>query len=495
MKQDGEPLGDVALPPWAKGSPEEFIYRNREALESEYVSSNLHHWIDLVFGYKQRGKPAMEAANIFYYLTYEGAVDLENMDDMLQKSSIEDQIANFGQSPIQIFRKKHPRRGPPIPIAHPLYFAPASIALTSIVSSTASPPSAIVFIGLLDSNIVLVNQGLTLSVKLWLTTQLQTGGNFTFSGSQEPFFGIGSDVLPPRKLGTPLAENIEFGRQCLATMQVLNENYLISCGNWENSFQVISLNDGKIVQSIRQHKDVVSCVAVSSDGSILATGSYDTTVMVWHAYRGRFTERRSRTLQTDFPRKDHVIIESPFHILCGHDDIITCLFVSAELDIVISGSKDGTCIFHTLREGTYVRSIQHPFGSPLSKLVVSPHGRLVVYAESDLSLHMYSINGKHVASSESNGRLNCIELSSSGDFLVCAGDQGQIILRSMHSLDVVKKYEGVGKIITSLAVTPEECFLAGTKDGSLLVYSIENPLIRRGSSLTRNNKSKNSVTG
>ncbi|KAM0841856.1 hypothetical protein ACQ4PT_058739 [Festuca glaucescens] len=261
VKQDGELLGDVALPPWAKGSPEEFIHINREALESEYVSSNLHHWIDLIFGYKQRGQPAVEASNIFYYVTYEGAVDLENMDDMLQKYAIEDQIANFGQTPIQIFRVKHPRRGPPIPIAHPLYFAPQSITLTSSVSSTISHMSAVLFIGLLDGTIVLMNEGLILSEKLWLTTRMQLGGNFTFSGPQENFFGVGPDVISPRKIGTFLAENVKLGRQFLATMQINSEKYLILCGNWENSFQIISLCDGRIVQSIRQHKDVVGCVA------------------------------------------------------------------------------------------------------------------------------------------------------------------------------------------------------------------------------------------
>ncbi|XP_057986936.1 BEACH domain-containing protein B isoform X2 [Hevea brasiliensis] len=494
VKQDGEPIGDVCLPPWAKGSPELFISKNREALESEYVSSNLHHWIDLVFGYKQRGKPAVEAANIFYYLTYEGAVDLDTMEDELQRSAIEDQIANFGQTPIQIFRKKHPRRGPPIPIAHPLHFAPDSINLTSIVSGTSYPPSAVLYIGILDSHIVLVNQGLTLSVKLWLTTQLQSGGNFTFSSLQEPFFGVGSDVLSARRIGSPLAENIELGAQCFATMQTPTENFLISCGNWENSFQVISLNDGRIVQSIRQHKDVVSCVAVTADGSILATGSYDTTVMVWEVLRVRGTEKRVRNTQTELPRKEYVIAETPFHILCGHDDIITCLYVSAELDIVISGSKDGTCVFHTLREGRYIRSLRHPSGSALSKLVASRHGRIVFYADDDLSLHLYSINGKHLATSESNGRLNCVELSGCGEFLVCAGDQGQITVRSMNTLDIVKKYNGVGKVITCLTVTPEECFLAGTKDGILLVYSIENPQLRK-TSAPRNVKSKLSATG
>ncbi|KAG5612800.1 hypothetical protein H5410_024081 [Solanum commersonii] len=493
VKQDGEPIGDICLPPWAKGCPEEFVSKNREALESEYVSSNLHQWIDLVFGYKQRGKPAVEAANIFYYLTYEDAVDLDTMDDELQRSAIEDQIANFGQTPIQLFRKKHPRRGPPIPIAHPLRFAPGSINLTSMASCASSCPSATLYVNVLDSNIVLVNQGLSMSVKTWVTTQLQSGGNFTFSSSQDPFFGIGSDILPPRKIGSPLAENIELGAQCFGTLSTPSESFLITCGTCENSFQVISLTDGRMVQSIRQHKDVVSCISVTSDGSILATGSYDTTVMIWEIVRIRTSEKRVKHTQAEVPRKDCIIAEAPFHILCGHDDVITCLYASIELDIVISGSKDGTCVFHTLRDGRYVRSLRHPSGSPLSKLVASRHGRIVLYSDDDLSLHLYSINGKHISSSESNGRLNCLELSSCGEFLVCAGDQGLIIVRSMNSLEIVGKYNGIGKIVTSLTVTPEECFIAGTKDGSLLVYSIENPQLRK-TSILRNSKSKASMT-
>lgn len=35
----------------------------RDALESEYVSQNLHLWIDLIFGYKQNGEEAEKADN------------------------------------------------------------------------------------------------------------------------------------------------------------------------------------------------------------------------------------------------------------------------------------------------------------------------------------------------------------------------------------------------------------------------------------------------
>lgn len=110
VKQDGTVIGDVVLPPWAS-SAEEFVRINRLALESDYVSEHLNEWIDLVFGYKQRGTEADMADNLFYHLTYEGAVDLERIDDKVTKQGIEAQIANFGQTPAQLFPSKpHPRR-------------------------------------------------------------------------------------------------------------------------------------------------------------------------------------------------------------------------------------------------------------------------------------------------------------------------------------------------------------------------------------------------
>ncbi|KAK4411314.1 BEACH domain-containing protein C2 [Sesamum angolense] len=78
--QLGEKLGSVRLPPWAE-NPVDFVHKHRMALESEHVSEHLHEWIDLIFGYKQRGKEAIQANNVFFYITYEGTVDIDKILD------------------------------------------------------------------------------------------------------------------------------------------------------------------------------------------------------------------------------------------------------------------------------------------------------------------------------------------------------------------------------------------------------------------------------
>ncbi|KAK7551537.1 hypothetical protein IWX49DRAFT_286142 [Phyllosticta citricarpa] len=107
----GERINDVVLPPWAKGDPEIFIAKHREALESPFVTQNLHKWIDLVFGYKQQGDAAIEATNVFHYLSYHGAKNLDLIDDPVERLATIGIIHNFGQTPHQVFQKAHPSRG------------------------------------------------------------------------------------------------------------------------------------------------------------------------------------------------------------------------------------------------------------------------------------------------------------------------------------------------------------------------------------------------
>lgn len=81
-------MEDLNYPEWAK-DPEDFIKKHRAALESDYVSRNLHHWIDLVFGYKLSGDPAIQSMNVV----------LENDSNQPSRSGF-----------VQLFSDPHPYR-------------------------------------------------------------------------------------------------------------------------------------------------------------------------------------------------------------------------------------------------------------------------------------------------------------------------------------------------------------------------------------------------
>ncbi|KKA27601.1 hypothetical protein TD95_001437 [Thielaviopsis punctulata] len=106
----GTPVDHVELPPWAHGDPKVFIQKHREALECPYVSQHLHAWIDLIFGYKQRGEAAVESMNVFHWQSYEGASNLDDIEDLQEKRIAAGVIHNFGQTPKMVFARPHPVR-------------------------------------------------------------------------------------------------------------------------------------------------------------------------------------------------------------------------------------------------------------------------------------------------------------------------------------------------------------------------------------------------
>lgn len=75
----GEKVGDLELPRWATDA-QDFVQKLAEALESPLVSAKLHRWIDLIFGYRSRGRKAEEANNVFHYLTYDDLCATHDMN-------------------------------------------------------------------------------------------------------------------------------------------------------------------------------------------------------------------------------------------------------------------------------------------------------------------------------------------------------------------------------------------------------------------------------
>ncbi|KAF8560767.1 hypothetical protein P879_11555 [Paragonimus westermani] len=85
-------MPDLSLPSWCP-NPDEFIKYHSSLLESESVSSRLHHWIDLTFGYKLIGKAAVEAKNVH--------LELAGSQSTPRRSGV-----------VCIFRTPHPHRIP-----------------------------------------------------------------------------------------------------------------------------------------------------------------------------------------------------------------------------------------------------------------------------------------------------------------------------------------------------------------------------------------------
>ncbi|KAM4705340.1 neurobeachin-like protein 2 [Rhinophrynus dorsalis] len=487
-------VDDVVLPKWAT-SREDFIYKHRKALESENVSLHLHEWIDLIFGYKQRGTAAVEALNVFYYCTYEGVVDLDAVPDETERKALEGIISNFGQTPCQLFKEPHPPRLTAEHAARRLsrmdtyspnvfenlselksFFVEGMMEGIPLVLTVVPKSQAHSFMtqGYPDVLVTVSANGL-LGTHGWLPYDKNISNYFSFT--KDPTV---SNMKTQRYLSGPFALGAELSSRTLVVSH--DAKLLFSGGHWDNSLRVTSLSKGKVIGHITRHIDVVTCLALDLCCIHLISGSRDTTCMIWQVLQqGGFSCGLS---------------PKPVQVLYGHEDEVTCLAISTELDMAVSGSKDGTVLVHTIRRGQFMRCIKPPCESSLpltiSQLVVGLEGQIIFQStiegrtslKDKFALHLYTVNGKHLSTVPLDEQVTALCITR--EFLVLGTMQCSLQIRDLQGLNPAVSPLPMKVPVHCVSVTKENShILVGLEDGKLIVVGAGQPLEVKTGQFTR----------
>ncbi|XP_036880518.2 lipopolysaccharide-responsive and beige-like anchor protein isoform X1 [Manis javanica] len=468
VMDDGTVVSDVELPPWAKTS-EEFVRINRLALESEFVSCQLHQWIDLIFGYKQQGPEAVRSLNVFYYLTYEGAVNLNSIADPLLREAVEAQIRSFGQTPSQLLIEPHPPRGSAMQVS-PLMFTdqaqqdvimvlkfPSNSPVTHVAANTQP--------GLGTPAVITVTANRLFAVNKWHSLPAHQG-----AVQDQPYqLPVEIDPLIASNAGTHrrqitdlLDQSIQVHSQCFVITS--DNRYILICGFWDKSFRVYSTDTGKLIQVVFGHWDVVTCLTRSESyiggNCYVLSGSRDATLLLWY-WNGKSSGIG------DNPGGETT---TPRAMLTGHDYEITCAAVCAELGLVLSGSKEGPCLIHSMN-GDLLRTLEGPENCLKPKLIqASREGHCVIFYENG-GFCTFSVNGKLQAAVETDDNIRAIQMSRDGQYLLTGGDNGVVMVWQVSDLKQLFAYPGCDAGIRAMALSYDQrCIISGMASGSIVLF-------------------------
>eukprot|EP00794_Sanderia_malayensis_P018633 gene18633-20515_t len=450
IKQDGTRVDDVILPPWAQGA-QDFIKKSRDALECPFVSENIHHWIDLIFGYKQTGEEAWKANNVFYYLTYEGAVDLDAITNPNEKESLKQQILEFGQTPKQLFTHPHPHRK-----AHSIpesisYKDPFIASHEQFPEITDNIPVLELQLDELDCKPVKVETSLWHGLKeLEISTSFKSHKdavlNVAISHDQDVYYSVSQDTqlkINQLKDGCQV-RSTGLSNMALSSCVLMPGSDLIVIGSWDNFFYLYSVEYGRALAKQCIHEDAVS--AMCWKDNTLVTASWDSTVKVWQFEPELY--RKRKILPELKGELDH---DTEVQTLSQRIQVTAIdIHIGKEQSLIVSGTKD----VHT---------------EEVVKIQFSPDGQRILSCSKDQFIKVLDVDsGLEIYSKDVGDPIMCA--TSDGQLVVAGLQSGEVFIWDLVATKCLQRIRLCERPIRSIDVSGDSKWcVAGVEDGHIFI--------------------------
>jgi WD40 repeat protein len=209
----------------------------------------------------------------------------------------------------------------------------------------------------------------------------------------------------------------------------------------------------RCIRTLEGHANSVSAIAMSPDGKILASGSFDRTIKLWHLGTGALITT-----------------------LTGHQEPVTSLIFTPDGHTLISGSVDDTVrVWDWEREILYMTLTNSAAAALSLTLDISPDGQAIITGSDDHTVKIWQLSSGRLMRNLVHPRaVGAVKISPDGQFLVSGSHDNLIRVWDFSTGEMLYAMGEHLRDVNSLMIGPDSCLLvSGSSDNTLKIWDLQ----------------------
>ncbi len=227
----------------------------------------------------------------------------------------------------------------------------------------------------------------------------------------------------------------------------------LATGSWDRNINIYASDTpgiGNLQRTLSGHMATVSCLTFSKDGKYLASGGKDNTVRVWDPSTGQ-----------------------ELYQWGDAKDVVTKVWMDAKSTAVLSSSLDGHIRINELKPDAKTKTIK--IGSPVNSFCPTPDRRYFFVATTGTKIPVVDFLGKEIKSLEGHsGAVNSIDMSADGKLLVSGSDDKTVIIWDLTTGKEKFVLKGHNWKVTSVQFSYDAKYVvSASNDGETRIWDAE----------------------
>ncbi|MBR8827457.1 MAG: WD40 repeat domain-containing protein [Gomphosphaeria aponina SAG 52.96 = DSM 107014] len=273
--------------------------------------------------------------------------------------------------------------------------------------------------------------------------------------------------------------------RCLA---ITPDGEILVSGSYDKTIKIWQLATGEAIRTLKNHTGDIEALAISPNGKILASASDNNTIKLWELKTGRQIDSMKGNYHTLAISPDGKILATSdnqnyvnwwemskineVQTCKGHSGTVYCIAFSPTGDILVSGSADQTIKLWDLNTGKEKMTLTG-HTRKINCLIFSPDGKTLYSGSDDRSIKAWAVStGAEICTFRDHvGWVYCLTISPDGKILFSGSADKTIKMWQVSTGAKIRTLKGHSNLVYTLAMSPNgQILVSGSADNTIKIW-------------------------